>query len=123
MKLLRFAGRAARMEYFLHTFLDGFVMMLIIMPVMLFTITPCPESFSEKMFNTIGVLAIITVIILATISEIAVTVRRLHDLGRPGSHYWRLLIPIYNFFLGLVLLFSRGVSGANEYGPDPLQKE
>src|SRR5262245_55857022 len=32
-------------------------------------------------------------------------VKRLHDLGRPGTHYWLLLIPLYNIYLGLVLLF------------------
>jgi uncharacterized membrane protein YhaH (DUF805 family) len=48
-------------------------------------------------------------------------VKRLHDMGRPGVHYWLLLIPIYNIYLGLLLLFQKGDSGPNQYGPDPLQ--
>jgi uncharacterized membrane protein YhaH (DUF805 family) len=47
-------------------------------------------------------------------------VKRLHDLDRPGAHYWLLLIPFYNIYLVLVLLFKRGTSGPNRYGDDPL---
>jgi uncharacterized membrane protein YhaH (DUF805 family) len=43
---------------------------------------------------------------------IAVGVRRMHDVGKSG---WFLLIPIYN----LILACTAGVSGQNEYGPDP----
>lgn len=47
-------------------------------------------------------------------------VRRLHDLGRSGWHFWLLAIPLYNLYLYIVLLFSRGHVGANEYGADPV---
>jgi uncharacterized membrane protein YhaH (DUF805 family) len=50
------------------------------------------------------------------------TVKRLHDLDRPGSHYWLLLIPFYNIYLTLVLLFKKGTEGSNSYGPDPLMR-
>jgi uncharacterized membrane protein YhaH (DUF805 family) len=46
-------------------------------------------------------------------------VRRLHDVGKPGWHYWLFFVPLYNIYLGLVLLFTKGATGANEYGPDP----
>jgi uncharacterized membrane protein YhaH (DUF805 family) len=47
-------------------------------------------------------------------------VQRLHDLDRPGTHYWLLLVPFYNIYLGLCLLFSKGTEGPNRYGEDPL---
>ena len=47
-------------------------------------------------------------------------VKRLHDLGRPGWHYWLLLIPLYNIYLAIVLLFVKGTPGTNPYGVDPL---
>ena len=47
-------------------------------------------------------------------------IKRLHDLNRPGTHYWMLLIPLYNIYLSLVLLFQKGTEGPNMYGPDPL---
>lgn len=43
---------------------------------------------------------------------IAVGVRRMHDVGKSG---WYLLIPIYS----LILCFTEGDKGDNEYGPDP----
>jgi uncharacterized membrane protein YhaH (DUF805 family) len=50
-------------------------------------------------------------------------VKRLHDLGRPGWHYWLLLIPIYDIYLALVLLFCKGTAGPNPYGVDPLARD
>jgi uncharacterized membrane protein YhaH (DUF805 family) len=48
------------------------------------------------------------------------SVKRLHDLGRPGSHYWLLLIPFYNIYIAIILLFQKGTVGDNQFGPDPL---
>lgn len=45
-----------------------------------------------------------------------VCVKRLHDLDRPGWHFWLLLVPLYNIYLGLVMLFVRGTEGSNTYG-------
>ena len=50
-------------------------------------------------------------------------VKRLHDLNRPGSHYWLLLIPLYNIYLGLLILFKKGTEGENQYGADPLARK
>jgi uncharacterized membrane protein YhaH (DUF805 family) len=47
-------------------------------------------------------------------------VKRFHDLDRPGTHFWLLLIPFYGFYLALLLLFQRGTEGPNQFGPDPL---
>jgi uncharacterized membrane protein YhaH (DUF805 family) len=47
-------------------------------------------------------------------------VKRLHDLDRPGWHYWLLLVPLYNFYLGIILLFQQGTPGTNAYGEDPM---
>lgn len=48
----------------------------------------------------------------ALIPALAVGVRRMHDVGKSG---WYLLIPIYN----LILAFTEGDAGDNEYGPNP----
>ena len=52
------------------------------------------------------------------IPGIAVSVRRLHDIGRSG---WWLLIDFVPFgcFVLLVFLVLDGTPGPNEYGPDP----
>ena len=46
------------------------------------------------------------------VPSIAVAIRRMHDVGKSG---WYILIPIYN----LILAFTEGDKGPNEYGPDP----
>ncbi len=47
-------------------------------------------------------------------------VKRLHDLGRPGTHYWLLLVPLYDLYLVLILLFEKGARGLNRYGSESL---
>ncbi|WMI65983.1 DUF805 domain-containing protein [Aestuariibaculum sp. YM273] len=51
-------------------------------------------------------------LIAVTIPSIAVGVRRMHDVGKPG---WFLLIPVYSFILAV----SAGETGTNKYGEDP----
>lgn len=46
------------------------------------------------------------------IPSIAVTIRRMHDVGKSG---WVMLIPFYNFIL---TLFD-SEAGSNKYGPNP----
>lgn len=50
---------------------------------------------------------------------LAVTVRRLHDVGKSGWFYFIGLIPFGLFYI-LYLFCIEGTSGENEYGADPL---
>ena len=34
-----------------------------------------------------------------------------------------LLIPLYNIYLGLTLMFQKGTEGENAFGTDPLGRE
>jgi len=47
------------------------------------------------------------------IPSIAVSARRMHDIGKSG---WFMLIPIYN----IILFVTEGVKGDNQYGSDPI---
>ncbi|MEF1309848.1 DUF805 domain-containing protein [Vibrio mytili] len=53
------------------------------------------------------------------IPSIALTVRRLHDIGRTG--WWALIgfIPFIGLIVLLVFAATDGESGNNQYGPDP----
>lgn len=69
----------------------------------------------------VGTLLIPILYILYVIGISCITVKRLHDLGKPGTHFWLLLIPLYNVYLSLVLLFQKGITSANQYdGADPV---
>ncbi len=47
---------------------------------------------------------------------IAVTIRRLHDVGKSGWWYFILLIPLLGGIWLLVLLCTEGNPGENSYG-------
>ncbi len=51
--------------------------------------------------------------------SIAVTIKRLHDIGWTGVLILLALIPIGNIVILIVSLFVPGDRGANRFGPDP----
>lgn len=48
--------------------------------------------------------------------RVVAIVKRFHDLGEPGTHFFYLFIPFYNIYIGLKLLFSDSSTGINVYG-------
>jgi uncharacterized membrane protein YhaH (DUF805 family) len=53
-----------------------------------------------------------TYAMVVLVPNIAVNIRRMHDVGKSG---WYMLIPIYN----IVLAATPGDIGENQYGSDP----
>ena len=72
----------------------------------------------------IKVIAMIGYVVLLTWSFIALTVKRLHDLGHSGWWFLFYLIPLLNVLLVIYLGFWKGEAGENLYGvptsPAPL---
>ena len=59
-------------------------------------------------------------LILAMIPPyLAVTARRLHDIGYSGWHCIVVLIPVIGVIIALTLAPIQGETGANQFGPDP----
>ena len=52
------------------------------------------------------------------VPNIAVGVRRLHDVGKSGWFYLLAFVPLVNIYL-IVLFCTEGDKGPNEFGPDP----
>lgn len=102
-----FTGRARRSEYWYFALVNLFNSVLTSYMDVTF------ETFNEEnglgLFNTIYGLLILT-------PNIAVGIRRMHDVGKSG---WYLLIPIYN----IVLFATPGIIGENEYGSDPKDEQ
>lgn len=92
-----FNGRSRRSEYWF------FYLFCVIIIVAL--------SLISAYVPALGILMVIFYLGML-IPLIAAGVRRIHDVGKSG---WYLLIPIYS----IILLFTAGVAGPNEYGPDP----
>ena len=51
---------------------------------------------------------------------LALTIKRFHDLGSSGWWVFGFLIPFYNIWLAIKLMFFRGDVGPNRFGPDPI---
>jgi uncharacterized membrane protein YhaH (DUF805 family) len=76
-------------------------------------------ALSSKL-PTIEALMCLFVLLAAVVFGAFQAVKRLHDIDRPGTHYWLLYVPFYNIYLFVLLLFKKGTVGPNRYGPDPL---
>ena len=112
IKYANFKGRARRKEYWLFTlfnFLISFILLIV-----------------DSLIGSQGVLFILY--FLATLlPNLAVTVRRLHDIGKSG---WWILISIIPIIGGIVLVIFMctdsqsgnsfdDTTGRNQYGGNP----
>jgi len=112
LELFSFEGRANRAWYFWHQLLDWFVIVALLTVLI---------AVGVAAGNMAIILPAMGVVVGGMVAGLAVTVKRLHDIGRPGWHAVGLLVPLYNIYLGLVLLLKRGDQGSNRFGVDPLQ--
>lgn len=109
-KYADFSGRARRKEFWM------FFLFYIIFAVVLTIIDGLIGwGFAG---GTIGILyTLFSLGIL--LPYLAVTVRRLHDIGKSGWWYFIGLIPIIGGIWLIVLLATDGMPGENQYGPNP----
>lgn len=117
-----FSGRARRKEfwsYFLFLWVMLFVLMYLDSALGLGgTATGYAEGGSVG-FNMSGGLLTLVLALATLVPSLAVSVRRLHDIGKSG---WMLLIGLIPLLGALYLLFlyvQPGAAGPNRYGPDP----
>lgn len=94
-----FEGRARRKEYWMFV-----LAYYLIIFALIFISSLLPEMIGGLLF-AIFLIAII-------VPTIAVTIRRMHDVGKSG---WYCLIPYYNLYLCCI----DGEKGPNQYGADP----
>ena len=106
-------GRINRLKYFAYTLVITVVSYAAFFWVGMFVGLTGGTDATASFFGFI--LGLASTILLAL-----QTVRRLHDMNRPGWHYWLLLIPFYNIYLTILLYSEKGTDGRNEYGDDPL---
>ncbi|MFB1003040.1 MAG: DUF805 domain-containing protein [Bacteroidia bacterium] len=108
-----FSGRARRKEYWSFQ-LVVFIISLVLMAIDAF-------AFGAKMGQG-GILG--SIFSLATIvPSLGLLVRRLHDVGKSGWFFFIILIPIIGAIWLLVLFFTDGEAGSNEYGANPKNPE
>jgi len=110
-----FSGRARRKEYWmfiLFNFIFGLVASFIDLGIGLLTFA----VFGLGLLYILYTLAVF-------VPGLAVSVRRLHDVGKSGWYYLIILIPIAGPIWLLVLLCTDSQPGDNKYGPNPKEEE
>jgi uncharacterized membrane protein YhaH (DUF805 family) len=103
-KYAKFDGRAMRSEYW------WFVLANIIAQIVLSGIDYA--VFGQQLLSALLSLALL-------IPGIAVSFRRMHDIGKSAWNLLWLLIPIVGFILIIYWFAQPGTSGDNQYGPEP----
>jgi uncharacterized membrane protein YhaH (DUF805 family)/regulator of sirC expression with transglutaminase-like and TPR domain len=110
-----FSGRARRKEYWmfaLFNFIFALVASLIDLGIGLLTFA----AFGLGLLYIVYTLAVF-------VPGLAVSVRRLHDVGKSGWYLFVSLIPIAGSIWLLVLLCTDSQPGENKYGPNPKEEE
>lgn len=102
-KYAEFGGRARRKEFWM------FVLFNVLISLALGIVDAVIG------FGLLGALYGLAVLV----PSIAVSVRRLHDIGRTG--WWVLvgLVPLIGLIILIVFAVMEGQAGSNQYGPDP----
>ena len=105
---VNFNGRASRSEY------NYWVLFIILLSIFALTLDPIDLYTGEGgMLSNILSLALI-------LPNVAVMIRRFHDINKSGWNYFWSLTIIGVFPVLYWLVFKAGDSGSNSYGVDPL---
>lgn len=105
------SGRVGRAAFFLGGLLVAVVQAF---PLYRFLLSPegSPESVMWSMLALIAFVASLW-------SNIALAVKRLHDLDKPGLAALILFVPVISLVVFLVLCLFPGQPGPNRYGRHP----
>lgn len=106
-KYATFRGRAPRSEYWYFTL---FCVLLSIAASFLDA-----ALFHQQSGALSGIEALVTIL-----PSLAVSVRRLHDVDKSGWWLLMIFVPILGWILLLVWNCTRGMTGVNRFGDDPL---
>lgn len=106
-----YEGRLNRKRYFLRGLVIGLVG-----AVLIYLMTVAAVSTE----NVLVAFADFVIYAIIAVSSFMLSIRRLHDMGKPGWWVLILFVPVVGVILSLVMLFKKGTEGPNEYGPDPL---
>ncbi|QLC67001.1 DUF805 domain-containing protein [Flavobacterium sp. LPB0248] len=109
-----FSGRARRSEYWYFRLATAVIFFVFIALAILVAII---GGGFLGFPVAIGLIALYSLV--ALIPSLAVTVRRMHDLGKSGWNVLISFIPLVGPIWFLVLLATEGEHGENYYGPDP----
>lgn len=100
-----FNGRARRKEYWMFQLFNSIIIIAL--------------YFLGLVVSGIFIGLYVLYALAILIPSLAVTVRRLHDIGKSGWWYFICLVPIIGGIWLLILTCTEGTRGSNAYGLDP----
>ena len=110
-KYATFSGRARRSEYWYFTLFNSLVSSLLtVLGRNIFG-----DGSSTNIFTILASLYSLAVFLPA----LAVTWRRLHDVGKSGANYFWVFLPVVGWIMLVVWLCRDSQPGDNQYGPNP----
>ena len=131
-----YKGRIGRQRYLINSMIIGIVLWIfniifsfLAFPIIVSRVVGEPAlALSGKMsyfsILSLTLLTVFLIVILVVAVEYLilslVVSKRFHDLNKSGWHCLALLVPFYNVYLTIGLIFQRGTDGPNNYGDDPL---
>lgn len=105
-----FNGRARRKEYW----------MFVLYNIMFSLVAMVLDNIFGIAWGSLGYGPLYTIYgLVIIIPNLAVLIRRLHDIGKSGWMLLVALIPFVGVFWLLFLLVTDGVPGENQYGENP----
>jgi uncharacterized membrane protein YhaH (DUF805 family) len=108
-----FDGRARRKEYWGFTLISFLIsLVLSLLDNLIFDVEVGSSGLLSGIFN-----------IALIVPSFAVGARRLHDIGKSGWMQLLYLFILIGWIWLLILLFTEGDNGPNEYGQDPKNPE
>ncbi|MBE1236303.1 DUF805 domain-containing protein [Phaeovibrio sulfidiphilus] len=130
-KFFTFRGRASRSEFW------WFYLFLCLVNTALYFVLLVPAMASQVQFDPetaqfaadpdgggVGLLVLYLLALLVMfIPFMSAAVRRLHDGGRSGWWFLLSFIPVVGPIVLLIWWCTRGTSGPNAWGPDPLEPD
>lgn len=111
-----FKGRARRKEYWMFTLIWLLIAMALSLLAAFFDTQEMMTQRAKMPFWG-GLLVMFS--LLTTLPMLAVTARRLHDVGKSGWFQLISYVPVIGNLYLLYLLIQDGEPGVNKWGPNP----
>jgi uncharacterized membrane protein YhaH (DUF805 family) len=110
-----FSGRSRRKEYWYFNLFNGIVLLFLLLFAIPFSAQEKPSLFP------LGCMFAYSLIVM--IPGLAVTIRRLHDIGKSGWWYFIAFVPIVGGIILFVFTLLDSEPFANQWGLDPKAAE
>jgi len=110
-----FNGRARRKEYWMFALFHG-IITLVLALIDVILMSSFPESYDTPILYSIYILGTL-------IPSLAVSVRRLQDVGKGPIMLLLVLLPVIGSIWLLILTISDSQQGTNKYGPNPKETQ